>query len=622
MPRYGNIIRLSIIFLLLPVFVIRGDSGNPVNGSVKKFESDFDKTVKAYRDSIDAAHRNKQYEKEADLYLQLGKLHLKVSDYTETFSCLFKSLELRQQVRTDSDVMLGYTYAIIGEAYRAITQFDNSLEYLNKSLEIYNRINDLKGAAYVRNRLASVYYEIAVNRNDTTLMKTAETETNYSLTLSDKTGQKELTVSNYNILGAIYNFFGFTAEGRRYLLKALTVSDSLPGYLDSPNILNNIANSYLIDKNYDKAIEYAGRSFNAADSTGIKIYKIISLRIITESYSGKGDFRNAYEYLLKYNSENGAVFNEKMESDVQNVKKKYDNELENQIGASEKNRNTILITAITLFLLIIGLGLLLRMRGIQKINRDLEAQRDTIIKQKEDLEKINETKNKFFSILSHDLRNPLSGVNGFSNMLNSGYDSFTDEEKKEYIGYIKSSSESMYRIIDKVLTWSRLQSHTIKVHREPFDLNAGVNNIINLQRPNASKKGILLENKTESDTVINSDKSIIDTVITNLIDNSVKFTPEGGRITVGTENRNETTVIYVQDTGVGISEDAIKELFSKHSISTTRGTNNEKGTGFGLTICIEMLELIGTKLQIESKVGEGSRFFFKIDSGTKQYNLF
>lgn len=617
MHFYGKIICLSFVFLSFPFFVIKGDSLNPVNGTIKKSESDYENSVKAYQDSIDAADRNKQYGRKADLYIQLGKLHLKVSDYTETFSCFFKSLEIRQQENIDSDVMLGYTYAMIGEAYRAITQFDNSLEYLNKSLQIYNRLNDLNGAAYVHNRLASVYYEIAVNRDDSSLMKTAENETNNSLAISRKNGQKELTVSNYNILGAIHNYLGLTAEGRKYLLKGLSISDSLQGYLDSPNILNNIANSYLIDRNYDKAIEYAEKSFIAADSTGIKIYKIIALRIITESYSGKGDFREAYEYLLKYNSENRAVFNEKMESDVQNVKKKYDSELERQIRASDKTRDTILISAITMFLLLIGVGILMRIRGIQKVNKDLQAQRDTIIKQNEELEKINQAKNKFFSILSHDLRNPLSGISGFSSMLDSGYDEYTEEEKKEYIGYIKSSSESMYRIIDKVMTWARLQSHTIKVHGEQFSLSTETGNIINLQRPNASRKGILIENKIPDNLIISSDKSIIDTVITNLIDNAIKFTREGGRITVGAEDENGT-IIYVQDTGVGMTEKAIDDIFSKHTMTTTKGTKNEKGTGFGLSICVEMLGLIGSKLSIESKVDEGTKFSFRVDNSAHQ----
>ncbi|MCE1166147.1 MAG: tetratricopeptide repeat-containing sensor histidine kinase [Bacteroidetes bacterium] len=623
MFSFKNIIRFtSRLIFIIPLLISINVSGqstdtkNTLSDTDRTGEKNYELTVKLYLDSINSADKSGQEERKADLYLQLGKGHLRAGQYTEAFSCFFKNLEIRHQKNLPDDNNIGNVYAMLGEAYRAISQYENSIEYLNKALTIYFKTESENGKGYVYNRLASVHYEMAVNRYDTAMTLTAEKEAGNSLEISVKTGNKELTVSNYNILGAIHSYLGKTDEARRFLYKGLSISDSLVNYQDAPNILNNIARTYLYDKNYGKAIEIARLSYSKAEKSGIKIYEIEALRVLMGCYSETGEYKKAYESLWMFYNDWNSIFNEKMESDVLNLKKKYDSELENQLKASEKHRNTILITSIAVVLVLIGAGILMRIRGIQKVNKDLEEQRDTIKRQKEDLEKINEMKDRYFSILSHDLRNPLSGINGFAGMLNSGFDGYTDEEKKEYIGYIKESSEVMYGIISKVLTWSRLQSHTIKVHNETFELKTEANNIINLQRPNASKKGIILENHIESGLKVISDKSIMSTVLTNLIDNAVKFTKEGGKISVAAEPDGEHIVISVQDTGIGMTEQAISNIFSKHSLISTRGTNNEKGTGFGLSICIEMLSLIGSRLQIESKLNNGTKFFFALINKT------
>jgi len=332
-----------------------------------------------------------------------------------------------------------------------------------------------------------------------------------------------------------------------------------------------------------------------------------------ETYHRLDNHEKAYDYLWLFYTSWKTIFNEKMESNVNTFKKKYDLEIEKQKQTVRNTRMWTVVIVSVLILAAVGAVILVRIRDVQKMNKNLALQHETISKQKADLEDLVETRNKFLSVLSHDLRNPLNGISGFSHLLSHDYDDYSDDVRKEYIGYIKDSSESMYKVIDKVLTWSRLQSHNIIANREDFDLSDAAENVLNLQRPNASGKNIALENNILKGTVVYTDRSFVDTVLTNLVDNAIKFTGEGGSISVYSELKDNRIELSVKDTGKGVSDEIKKQILRSDSSFTTRGTKNEKGSGLGLMICIDMLEILGSKLNIESKPGEGTRFYFTLD---------
>jgi len=581
--------------------------------SILNVKTRIDVDIEQTLDSIVKSENLNQHRQSADLYNDLGKLYLRKADYPEALECFFKSLNIRQQEKFKEDSELGNTFALLGESFRAVSKYEDAIQYLNIANVVFRKLNDENGICLIHNRLASVYYEVAVNRFDSTMLVKAEEEANKSLELSVATERKELTISNYNILGAIYNNQYLTDKAREYLFSALEISASIPGYQDSPNILNNIASSYFLDGNYGKTIEYCELSEQDAIASGVKIYRVEALRLLMETYHKLGDHEKAYDYLWEFYTLWNTIFNEKMESDVNAFKKKYDLEIEKQKQTVRNTRMWTVIIVSVLILAAIGAVILVRIRDVHRMNKNLALQHETISKQKADLEDLIGTRNRFFSILSHDLRNPLNGISGFSSLLSLDYDDYSDDVRKEYIGYIKDSSESMYKVIDKILTWTRLQSHNIKANREDFDLSEAAENVLNLQRPNASGKNIALENNILKGTVVYTDRSFVDTVLTNLVDNAIKFTGEGGSIAVYSELKDNRIEVSVKDTGKGVSDEIKDQILRSNSSFTTRGTNNEKGSGLGLMICIDMLEILNSKLNIESKPGEGTRFYFTLD---------
>jgi len=228
-----------------------------------------------------------------------------------------------------------------------------------------------------------------------------------------------------------------------------------------------------------------------------------------------------------------------------------------------------------------------------------------------DLKKLNDAKDKFISIISHDLRTPFSSILGFTDMLLNDED-LSPSERKQYAFYIKESSESMLALVNSILDWTRLQTGRIRFEPEKVMVNEIIRKAINSSRGFAMKKKINLIDELSSEYFVFIDPGLILQVINNLISNAMKFTPAGGTIAIKAVQSQEPRFIEltVSDTGVGIAEENIPKIFSIESKFTTLGTNGEKGTGLGLSLVREIVEKHGGKIWVESELDKGTDFKF------------
>ncbi len=221
-------------------------------------------------------------------------------------------------------------------------------------------------------------------------------------------------------------------------------------------------------------------------------------------------------------------------------------------------------------------------------------------------------KDKFFSIIAHDLRSPFTALLGFSEILAEETEELTLEEIKEYSTYLRDAILGLYKLLENLLTWSRLQRGAIVLDKTDVDLYELVLNIFSVLKANAEQKGIELKTNLTSTFIVKADKMMIETVIRNLISNALKFTKAGGTITVIAEKEGGFVKVSVKDTGVGMPEKIREKLFKVDKHITTRGTNDEKGTGLGLIISKEFVEMHGGRIYVESEEGKGSTFTFTI----------
>lgn len=226
------------------------------------------------------------------------------------------------------------------------------------------------------------------------------------------------------------------------------------------------------------------------------------------------------------------------------------------------------------------------------------------------LKELNETKDKFFSIIAHDLKNPFHHILGFVDVLHSDYNDYSEDEKKELIEQIKKSTESAYNLLINLLEWSRMQLKRISFEPIEFDIYVLAKEEIAVQQHVANSKNISIQNEIENDLTAFADVNMIRTVLRNLISNAIKFSNEGSQISITGNSMPKFITICVEDKGVGISDDRLKTLFTLKNQQSTLGTAQEKGTGLGLNLCKEFIEQNKGKIWAESQPGIGSRFNF------------
>ena len=238
---------------------------------------------------------------------------------------------------------------------------------------------------------------------------------------------------------------------------------------------------------------------------------------------------------------------------------------------------------------------------------------DELNKSTQNLVKLNETKDRFISIISHDLRTPFSSILGFTDLLLSDSD-LSENEKRQYVEYIQESSKSMLSLVNSLLDWTRLQTGRIRFEPERIDVSNIIENSLNTVSGVAFQKGIQLNSNVSNDTNIFVDKDLISQVFNNLLSNAIKFTKEGGNISIEVKKSEHIRFLEfsIKDTGIGIKPENIEKLFRVDTKFSSKGTSGEKGTGLGLSLVKEIIDKHGGNIWVESEYGKGSDFKFTL----------
>ena len=247
-------------------------------------------------------------------------------------------------------------------------------------------------------------------------------------------------------------------------------------------------------------------------------------------------------------------------------------------------------------------------RLVQERTKDIQYQNEEIVFQKEELRQLNTVKDKLLSVISHDLRGPIAAVSGLLGLLKSGhlnYHELIGQSNKLY-----NEVQNLTYLLDNLLSWSKTQMQGIKLNCESFPLRDVVEQNLKTVNHISEQKKISVFNKIPKDCMVYTDVNFLSLVVRNLVINALKFTHEKGEISISSKTIGDQVQVSVTDTGVGMSEDELKKLFNTESHYSKMGTANEAGTGIGLLLCKEFIELEGGKIWAESKQGEGSSFNF------------
>lgn len=419
-------------------------------------------------------------------------------------------------------------------------------------------------------------------------------------------------------LGIIYHQLGQLDKALQTNEEILTIckEKGINSFLSE--IYNNNSNIYLEKGAYQTAFSWAKKSLQEAEKNReIDMIRDASYNLYEASKAlGKTDDALAYHEL--HHQYKDSLLQEQNSKAIRDLKnnfeitiKEYENQQlkqENTLNDLEikQQRTKLWVVAVILILVSVIVFVLIL------LNRKLRSKNRVISEHRIELEKNNRLKDNMFSIIAHDLRGPMGATKGLLEFLD--IDSAREDQKgyEDVLETVKKSASSTYELLENLLNWSRQQKNEITFEPKSANLTELVDEIMQLKQPAAKRKNIHLSHSLQNEFIVKFDKNMIHLVIRNLIDNAIKFTPEGGKVDKLGEIKEEKVQIAVADTGIGISEEAKVKIFDKYQLYSSKGTKNEHGSGLGLKLCHDFIQKHSGSIYVESKIGEGSRFIFTV----------
>lgn len=554
------------------------------------------------RESLEIAERTGYDEGKAQILNYLGICYLRLQDPRTASDYFFKALSFSDSLNIS--IEKGYALNNISTSLLLLGEYSQALSYANKSLTLQTKNKNKKGIAYAWVRMSDVYSSL--QRYDSLLI-TAE----ISCKLLQELNMKE------NSLIALKNI-GRAWEGKKQYKKALNCYLEIANCITISkttvrNVYADLARVYNLLNLPDQAIHY-GKLWMITEKANDLI-----LKQMANAYALKGVWKEAFQQAemsmdIKDNNSKEEIFlhNKNLQILYETRETKKENAgLKVKLGT----KNLFLLTfAIIIFLIGLLLTILLGRRNQQiRLNKKLNHKNEEICTQRDRLEEINQTKDKLFSIIAHDLRGPIGSTSAFLEVLTTKEIEFTKEELLNNLILLKNSSNATFKLLENLLTWALTQRGEIVFSPSQNDLVRLVQSNIDLFTSNAENKKIQIINELDRQLIFEFDYNMINTVMRNLINNAIKYTGENGQITISANEINNEVIICIKDTGIGMDDETAKMLFIK-DINRIRkeGTKGEKGTGLGLILCKEFVEKHGGKIWVESEPGKGSSFKFTL----------
>lgn len=526
--------------------------------------------------------------------------------------------------------------ADIGETYRANGNHALSIEYLGKALTIQKELADSQNIAITYNRLAASNYEVLVsqpsyqkfikgaNQSYVEIKRILEADINLkqcldstldflynSERISHKFDLDETIISNNTILGATYAAIYEFNKADSTLTIALDLIEKNKVEKDRPLILYNFARLRMYEKRFKEAINFSLQAFELAQKSETKIYRLLSSYLLGELYQKVENYPEAIKYMNIANEEIAYYYKNDLGLRINALQ--YQNELDkkesNLVLQRTKTKYLIhFVMYISIIFVLFFASILLKNKKLKKLNLQLERKSHTIALQNEELKILNAEKDKFFSIIAHDLKGPLGTFVSINDLILEEIEKKRIEKVKLLSDNLQIVSYHIYGLLENLLDWSRIQRNSIHYNPKPVRLDWLIEESVQLVGDGAKRKGINLTINTIENLEIVTDPNMVQTILRNLVSNAIKYTHEGGTVKVSAKLKGDLVSICVEDTGIGMSPEIIDGLFKLNGSSNRLGTDHEPSTGLGLILCKEFIEKMGGEINIESETGKGSKF--------------
>jgi len=585
----------------------------------------------------------------------IGNYYSDKGNHPKAEKTFLKALELATELNNSKLILeaqnqLANQYAFNRDYAKALENYLTGIELAEKAsnIEMLSKLNENIAILYAGQKdyeQAMFYFKIAKKLNDEIgdEISIARTSSNIAETYAD---MGNLEYAMYNITSSIAVFekyelmdwlaYGYMVKGKTYLKQSKykwalfwydqsqsLYSKNVKDERSEIHLLNGIAEANMKLKKDSISEKYALSALEISsrlkENDGVQksaeiLYKVSKRR---EDFVSALNYHELFQKLSDTIAKNGSEKNLLMLK----TKIKHEQQKKSLIAANEKalakQKNYIYVTLAILIILVVITLLVTRSEKVQKrLNKELHTKKADLEKNEIELRAINETKDKMFSIIGHDLRGPIGAFQGLLQLLKNG--EINKTEFLQFVPKLRTDIDNISFTLNNLLSWGQTQMNGTITQPSVVSLEHLVKDNINLLSEIAGNKSIKMISQLAENTLAWTDADQIDIVIRNLMSNALKFTPKNGMVTIHAQEKQNHWEVSVRDTGVGIDQETRDKIFSDSSNITTYGTENEKGTGLGLSLCKEMVENNNGTIWVESVLRKGTCFYFTVPKAKKK----
>ena len=543
------------------------------------------------------------------------------------------ALEIAEKLKDTTS--LAVIYNNIGAIYKRLDKYKLALDYFEKSVLIEKKRQNLED-------LAISYSNIGVLKVENGVFKEAENDYRVILNLIPQIKNSYILSYLYLSLSGYYSEAGKIDSANYFIDIAGKLCQEYGFSHIQSRLYRRKAEILFRQKDYRECIRQFDNCLDLSQSLGVReefpeIYKMKA-----DAYFALGNSREAYLSLKKANSAIDSLKLNKVTGFLEEYEiQKRENDLKQQkleqalqeqkfenASIRMKDRFAIAILAIVILISLIlfvfyfflkvkknNAILISQHRIIQKQKAQLESSVVQLKKSEEDLKVLNATKDRFFSIIAHDLKSPFNSLLGFNEMLIEEIQKKNYSEIEDYAKQVNVVLKESFALLNNLLDWSRDKTGEMLFSPERINLNDFLSEILDYFRKIAPNHQITIGQMTDTELI--ADRNMLQVILRNLVSNAIKYTPENGRISLGVESGDGEIRISVKDTGIGIKAETLNKLFKIEESVSTYGLKNEKGTGLGLLLCKDFVEKHQGKIWVESDLEKGSTFSFTIPNSQK-----
>ena len=597
-----------------------------INGILHIYLGEYDMAISYSEQSLKSFKQINDKRGIAKSMNSLGIIYKRRSNYEKSLNYLQQSLNILENLNDSS--LIASILKNLSLLYQNLGNFNKASEFLLRNIKILKELNDFKKLTKSYMSLGNIY-----------VRKGKYTEALFyykkSLALTKSTRSKSLLLNN---IADAYESLGRYDDAFVYYKEALKIKKALKNKEALINSYRGLGNILIIKGKFNEGEKYLLKGLALAKALGnlSRIQKTLSC--LQSAYEQKGLYKKSLYYMKMHNIIQDSIYNKTYAEKIATLEKKYETEKQkqqianlekdyriqhleyvkqqNQVEQQKFQRNLLIV----LVGLIIGILFLLARENIKRRQKNklllnqrriIIEQQTEIIEQNKELAQTNETKDKLFQIIAHDLRSPLISIDSLSQLIPFWIEEKDYDSLQKLAKTMELSVSNVLTLIDNLLNWALNQQGNFPYHPENFDIISSIKEVLRVYTSIAKMKNIEINLDSGTETFVFADKNMFLAVVRNLLNNAIKFTPEDGNITIGVDCKDTYAEVWVKDSGIGIEKEQKDKLFQLIG-KESKGTKGEIGKGLGLFFCKEFVTMNKGDVYVDSAPQKGTKVTFSI----------